>query len=156
MSRTQTQYGSQATSNTMVRIGVGVIISDPAGRLLLEKRSDCGRWGLPGGRIEPGETVEQTARREVKEETGLDIEVTSLIGVYSHPVGRIVQYPGDSYSVHLVDVILAAQIKGGVLSRSAESLELTFFAPNDLPDNLVPPAINPIHDFCLGHSCVIR
>ena len=152
----KTLFGSQANPrHTRMRVGVGVLVIDSTGRLLLEKRSDCGQWGLAGGRIEPGETVTQAACREVKEETGLDIEVTALVGVYSDPAGRIVTYPGDDYSVHLVDVILAARIVGGSLQCSAESLELRFFAPQELPADIVPPAVAPVQDFIRGRSAVI-
>ena len=56
---------------THVKVGVGVIILDDSGRILLEKRRDNGMWGLPGGGIEPGESIYETALREVEEETGL-------------------------------------------------------------------------------------
>ena len=69
--------------------------------------------------------------------------------------GRIVTYPGDDYSVHLVDVILAARIVGGSLQCSAESLELRFFAPQELPADIVPPAVAPVQDFVHGRSAVI-
>lgn len=61
----------------------GCIIFDEQNRLLLQKRSDCGQWGFLGGMVEFGESVEETAVREVKEESGLDVEITSLFGVYS-------------------------------------------------------------------------
>ena len=61
----------------------GCIIFDEQGRLLLQKRTDCGEWGFLGGMVELGESVEEAAVREVKEESGLDVKVTSLYGVYS-------------------------------------------------------------------------
>lgn len=70
-----------------------VVIWGTGKTMLLEKRLDCGWWGLPGGRIEPGEAVSAAAIREVAEETGLKVEVTDLIGVYSNLSGRIVTYP---------------------------------------------------------------
>ena len=150
-------YGHQVNgARTRTRIGVGVLVMDARGRLLLERRSDCGWWGLPGGRIEPGETIEQTARREVQEETGLDIVVTGLVGVYSDPAGRIVTYPGDHCSVHLIDAVVSAKIVSGTLCPSAESLELRFFSLETLPEDIVPPAVAPVTDFCHGGSGIIR
>ena len=153
-----TQFGAQtACARTPVRIGVGVIVLDEGRRVLLEQRSDCGFWGLPGGRVEPGESIAQTAVREVLEETGLDVEIISLLGIYSDPSeGRLVTYPGESIPVHLVDALFEARITGGSLRRSAESDRLEFFSLAELPQNLVPPAIAALEDFAQGRSGMIR
>jgi ADP-ribose pyrophosphatase YjhB (NUDIX family) len=140
----------QADANTRVRVGTGVIITDNSGGILLEKRSDCSTWGLPGGRIEPGESVVESAIREAKEETGLNVEITRLLGVYSEPEDRIVTYLDNGDVVHLVDIILEAKIISGELSCSVESEELRFFNPNALPPDIVPPAIEPLQDFIAG------
>jgi len=137
-----------ASENTLVRAGVGVIIEDSQRRILLEKRSDCGLWGLPGGRIEPGEAIAQTAIREVQEETGLTVKITQLLGVYSGPQDRIVTYPDNV--VQLVDIILLAAIVSGSLACSEESEALEFFQPNQLPMEIVPPARKPLEDFANG------
>ena len=139
-----------------MKVGVGVILVDDTGRVLLEKRSDNGMWGLPGGGIEPGESVCETALREVKEETGLDIEITGLVGVYSEPwAGRIVTYPDNGDVRHLVDIVLIAGIISGEMIISSESLDLRFFNPNSFPTELVPPAKKPLQDFVAGKRCVI-
>ncbi|NER01513.1 MAG: NUDIX domain-containing protein [Okeania sp. SIO3C4] len=140
----------EADANTRVRVGTGVIITDDRDWILLEKRSDCSTWGLPGGRIEPGETIVKSAIREAKEETGLNVEITRLLGVYSEPEGRIVTYLDNGDVVHLVDIILEAKIVSGELSCSVESEELRFFNPNTLPPDIVPPALAPIQDFIEG------
>lgn len=149
-------YGSLVTPNTRVRIGVGVIIWRSSREILLEKRRDCGWWGLPGGRVEPGESVSDAAIREVREETGLIVELRSLIGVYSEPTGRIVTYPDNADMVHLVDAIISAHIIGGNLRCSVESLELGFFSIDNLPNNIVPPARQPLIDAIEGKSGVLR
>ena len=61
------------------------IVTDEQGRILLIKRRDNTLWALPGGGHDIGETIADTAVREVKEETGLDVEVTGLVGVYTNP-----------------------------------------------------------------------
>lgn len=61
----------------------GCIILDDKNRLLLQKRSDCEKWGFLGGMVELGESVEEAAIREIKEESGLDVKINSLFGVYS-------------------------------------------------------------------------
>ncbi len=139
-----------ADANTRVRVGVGVIVLDSRGWILLEKRSDCGIWGLPGGRIEPGESVKAAAVREVYEETGLTVEITKLLGVYSEPESRIVTFLDNGDVVHLVDVLLEAKILSGALTISSESEELQFFPPDNLPPDLVPPGVAPLRDFIEG------
>jgi len=142
---------------TYVKVGVGVIVVDDSGRVLLEKRSDNGMWGLPGGGIEPGESVCEAALREVREETGLAIDITRLVGVYSEPsAGRIVTYPDNGDIRHLVDIVLTAEIIAGEMAISSESLDLRFFNPDSFPLDLVSPAIQPLEDFVAGKKNVLR
>ncbi len=143
----------KADSSTIVRAGVGVIVSDEMGRILLEKRTDSGMWGLPGGRIEPGESVSEASLREVREETGLDVEVTRLLGVYSDPSERIVTFPDNV--VHLIDIVLEAKVVSGDLTCSEESEELRFFHVPDLPEDIAPPARMALRDFADGRVGVV-
>jgi ADP-ribose pyrophosphatase YjhB (NUDIX family) len=145
-----------ATGEVHVRLGVGVIIEDARGWILLEKRSDNGMWGPPGGGIEPGESVAQAAMREVREETGLTVEVAGLLGVYSEPVDRIVTYADNGDVRHLVDVVVQGVIRSGTLARSAESQALAFFPPTRLPSEVTPPARQPLEDFIAHRTGVLR
>jgi 8-oxo-dGTP pyrophosphatase MutT (NUDIX family) len=70
-------------------------LTDKAGRILLIKRRDNKLWALPGGGHDVGETIEQTAVREVKEETGLGVEVTALTGIYTDPAHIVAFSNGD-------------------------------------------------------------
>jgi ADP-ribose pyrophosphatase YjhB (NUDIX family) len=150
-------YGRRLpTDKAKVKLGVGVIVVDRVGHILLERRSDCGWWGLPGGGVEPGESLAQAAFREVFEETGLEVALTGLVGVYSEPTGRIVVYPDNGDERHLIDVIITARILSGSLRLSVESLELAFFPLDKMPENIVPPARLPLEDFCRGHINVLR
>lgn len=142
-----------AGPDTQVRVGVAVVIRDKQGRVLLEKRSDCGMWGLPGGAIEPGESVREAALREVKEETGLEVEIIRLVGIYSDPQERIVTYPDKV--CQLVDILLEARPLSGKLAPSRESEELRFFDPSSLPDT-VPPTWAPLRDALNGATPQIR
>jgi ADP-ribose pyrophosphatase YjhB (NUDIX family) len=120
-----------------IKLGVAVLIRDHRGWVLLEKRSDCGLWGVPGGRIEPGESVETAALREILEETGLVIKIEKLIGVYSDPQQhRIIRYP--EAIVHSIDVVVEARAVSGTVQISLESEALEYFSPGDFPSNLVP------------------
>ena len=157
-SQAMAMYAKELTSPvTVVKVGVGVIVVDNCGKILLEKRSDNGMWGLPGGGIEPGESVIETAHREVKEETNLEIRLTGLVGIYSEPsAGRIVTYPDNGDVRHLVDIVFTAVVNSGEISKSNESLEVKFFNPDSLPSDVVPPAIKPLQDFVAGKTCRIR
>jgi 8-oxo-dGTP diphosphatase len=81
---------------------VGAVVHDPAGRLLLIQRAHAphpGRWSLPGGRVEPGESVEQAVVREVREETGLDVRAGAHVGR--------VRITGDDVAYDVVDLACA-------------------------------------------------
>lgn len=103
-----------------VKLGVAVLIEDAAGALLLELRRDCRLWGLPGGRVEAGESIEAAALREAKEETNLKVRLTELQGVYSRPEERIVTYPDNGDVRHLVDIAIKARVESGRLALSGE------------------------------------
>jgi ADP-ribose pyrophosphatase YjhB (NUDIX family) len=150
----QTLYAPrQADAATIVRIGVAAIVRRDDGQILLERRSDCGWWGLPGGRVEPGESITEAAVREVFEETGLTVRITGLVGLYSEPEERIVTYPDNV--VHLIDAAVAAEVVSGRLTISPESEELQFFDPQRLPADLVPPARRLLADYAQGLSGVL-
>lgn len=117
------------------------------GKILLQKRSDMKIWALPAGHMEIGETVEEAAIREIKEETGLDIEITRLIGVYSEPEYQVVKYP-DGRVTHFVTMYLEGKIIGGKLDKNnSETLDLGFFPIDELPEDTA--YLNPywIKDF---------
>jgi len=150
-------FASRAVDeHTQIRLGVGVFLLDVERKVLLEKRSDCGLWGLPGGGIEPGESARAAAVREVREETGFEIIVTRMIGVYSEPQNRIVTFQDNGDVVHRIDVIVEAEIVSGELALSHESEELRFFELGEFPPDVCPPAIKPIQDYLNGVSGVLR
>ncbi|MFC0469137.1 NUDIX domain-containing protein [Halalkalibacter kiskunsagensis] len=120
-----------------LKAGVAVIILNEEKQILLQKRSDVGLWGIPSGHIEIGETVSEAAIREVKEETNLDIRIKKLIGVYSDPNSQVFAYPNGKV-VHFITTCFLAEITGGDLRcNSSESLEIKFFEPQNLPQDLL-------------------
>ena len=113
------------------RIGVAALI-EHGGQLLLERRSDAPFWGLVAGALEDDETLEEALRREIREETGLEVAGRSFFGTFSDP-SRIVRYP-DGKIYQLVTLVYRVRIADvSVISISAESLELRFFDPSELP-----------------------
>ena len=121
----------------MIRPGVSAILLTSQG-LLLERRTDNGLWGLPGGSVEPGESVSEAIVREVREETGLEVAPIRVVGVYSSPAhGQIVTYP-DGNVIHYVSTSLECRVVGGTLACGVESMELGWFDPEDLPAEVMP------------------
>ena len=129
----------------VIKPSVSAFIADGEGRVLLGRRADSGEWGLPGGSVEIGETVTEAIVREVREETGLEVEAGRLIGVYSDPKWQAVLYP-DGRAVHYVTTFLECRVKGGRLRISAETLELRHVHPEHLPPDTVPQHIIRIRD----------
>ena len=120
-----------------VRAGVCAAVFDEDGRVLLEQRSDNGFWGMPGGAVDIGESVEQAVNREVLEETGLRVEVKRLVGVYSDPrQHNIASYP-DGNVLQGVSFLFECVRKGGELRMSDESTGLGYFDVNDLPEKIL-------------------
>jgi ADP-ribose pyrophosphatase YjhB (NUDIX family) len=142
-----------AADPTEVRLSVSAIVrSQPGGReILLMQRSDNGHWGLPGGYLEPGESVQHAAAREVREETGWRVEVGRLIGVYSDPARQVVEYP-DRRRVHAVNLCFEALAREpGVVETPGEVTGIGFFACDALPQPFVPIHTVRIED-CFGEG----
>ena len=121
----------------ILRPSVAAIVRDAKGQILLQQRSDNGRWGLPGGSVEIGESVCEAIGREVREETGLEVKVERLVGVYSDPSLQVVRYANGDV-VHYISTLLECRILGGSLRTCEETLDLRFFDPAGLPDDLLP------------------
>lgn len=115
--------------NKIIMNAAGAIIVKD-GKILLQRRSDNGKWGLIGGIMEIGETYAACALREVREETGLDIRLGHLVGIYHSP--DHVFPSGDE--AHVICAIYAAEIVSGEPKIDEESLELRFFDPNEMPE----------------------
>jgi 8-oxo-dGTP pyrophosphatase MutT (NUDIX family) len=124
----------------IIMVGATVLITDPEGRLLLMRRLDNGCWGVPGGALEPGESLEQTARRETREETGLEIGKMSLFGVFSGPE-LFYEYPNGDQVYNVSVVYLTNEIKGEINLNPFEHTEISFFETENLPSPLSPPVI---------------
>ena len=123
-------------NETLLTFGCGAIIEDDTEKILLQRRMDGGVWGIPGGLIEIGETLEESVKREVYEETNLSISGLELFGLYSGEKGLTTYPNGDK--VFSIQIIFSVYRYRGVLEKNNESIELTFFSRDELPINLNP------------------
>ena len=133
------------SSSPIFRIGVFALIFNLEKQILLGHRRDIDWWNLPGGGMESGETVDEALCREVREETGLEVKVEQLVGVYSKPQKQ--------------EVVLTflCQVIGGTLQSTEEIRESRYFAPDALPENTLPKHRQRIEDALLNQQrAVIR
>jgi ADP-ribose pyrophosphatase YjhB (NUDIX family) len=117
---------------------VTAVVANEAGEILLQRRADNGLWALPGGVVEVGESVAQAVLREVKEETGLDVEPVGIVGVYSDP-RHVIAY-ADGEVRQQFSLCFAARNVGGALRVSEESTEVRFVALAELDRLPMHPA----------------
>lgn len=110
-------------ANSLVPAASAVVVDDE-GRILLHKRTDNEYWSIPGGAMKPGESIAETVLREVEEETGIEVEVQKILGVYSNP--RHVSVYDDGEVRQQFSVCFLCHAVGGDLRTSEESSEVRF------------------------------
>ena len=145
-----------ATDPTEVRVSVCVVARRDAGsrEILLMRRSDNAHWGLPGGYVEPGESVLAAAVREVREETGFEVEIGRLVGVYSDPKVVVIDY-GDRRRVQAINLCFEGVARErGKATTPHETLDVGFFEVARLPQPFVPIHEIRVRDAERGESAV--
>jgi ADP-ribose pyrophosphatase YjhB (NUDIX family) len=115
--------------NSLVPGGSALVV-DEAGGILLQCRADSGNWSLPGGTMDIGETLPGAVVRETLEETGLEVELIGILGVYTDP-GHVIAYQDGEVRQEFV-VVFTARVTGGDLAVSDESTDVRFVAPAEL------------------------
>ena len=106
--------------------GASALIFDQStGNVLLTRRQDNGRWCLPGGGMDPGESAAEACIREVFEETGLEVKVKRLVGIYTSP-DILIEYP-DGNKIQPVAFSFEVEVTGGTLGLSDETTEVGYF-----------------------------
>jgi len=125
----------------LLMVGAAILILDEQNRLLMMKRSDSGYWGLPGGATEPGEVVEDAAKRETVEEVSLEVGEMLLFGVFSGP-GLYYKYPNGE-EVYNVTVVYTSRDWHGEVKLNDEHTEWCWFAKDEIPED-VSPTIKPV------------
>lgn len=155
MAKARFFYRDPAAPATNRPPSLGVIaLIERDGALLLERRSDCGRWGVIGGALDPDESLVEALRREVYEETGLTVTGCALFGTFSDPTriaayadGNVVRIIGIAYTVEVADF--------DALRCSEESLELRFFPREELAAVDVVESARPVLDAYLTRQAVV-
>ncbi len=122
------------------QMGAFVIMEDLQGNVLWVKRTDYDVWNLPGGRSEPREAPWETAVRETREETSLEVELTDLTGVYLKPADDTMIFT------------FRAEINGGELTKGAESADFAYFATGSEPNNTLPKHVERVSDAKLSRE----
>ncbi|MEU9855932.1 NUDIX domain-containing protein [Streptomyces sp. NPDC047974] len=130
MSRTEYYDDPDAPTPNSLVVAASAVVTDDRGRILLQRRRDNGLWALPGGGMDMGDSLPGTAVREVKEETGLDVEITGLVGTYTDP-RHVIAY-SDGEVRRQFNVCFRARVTGGELRISDESTELRFVDREEL------------------------
>ncbi len=128
-----------------LRVAACAIVFDDAGRVLLNQRADNQHWALPGGGLELGESIEACCLREMREETGLEVAIVRLVGVYTDPRWSVIRYPNGEAN-QSVAVTFECRVTGGVLRLDHESLALDWFDPRALPEPFFPNHLPRLQD----------
>ena len=123
---------SAPAANSLVP-SANVIVVDDDGRVLMLHRTDNDNWAVPGGAMELGETLADCGVRETKEETGIDCEITGLVGIYTDPK-HIIFYTSDGEARQEFSALFTARHTGGEPTTSEESREVRWVTPDDLAD----------------------
>ncbi len=154
MSRTDYYDDPTAPAANSLRVAASAVVRDERGRVLLHRRTDNGLWALPGGGMDAGESIGQTAAREVLEETGYIVDPQYVIGVYSDPKHVFAYDDGEVRQEF--SVCIACRLTGGELAVSDESHEVAWFSAEGVADLDMHPRIRArLTDHFAGRTAVV-
>jgi ADP-ribose pyrophosphatase YjhB (NUDIX family) len=140
VTRTEHLDDPDAPAPNSIVPAVSAVVEDDTRRILLHRRSDDGRWSIPGGRIELGESAASAVVREVREETGVRVVPVRIVGVYSDP--RSVVAYSDGEVRQRFSVCIACRPVGGALSiASGETLEVRYVSIDELAELEMSPFV---------------
>ena len=139
MTRTDYLDDPDAPKANSIVPAVSAIVTDAQDRILLILRTDNGYWSIPGGGLKPGESVADATVREVKEETGIDCQVTGLVGIYSDP-NHVAAYD-DGEVRQEFSICFTTRMTGGTMTTSSESADVQFVPYHAIPDLRMHPSI---------------
>jgi len=133
----------QAPAPTSRKPSASVLVRNEDGHVLLLRRPDNGLWTIPTGALEKGETATECGIRECREETGVEIEITGLVGVFTTP-DHVIVYEKDGKVDEVrqpVNICLHARPVGGVPTTTPEASEVRWVDPSDLHAYDIHPAL---------------
>jgi len=141
-------------ANALVAAASAVVV-DEHNRIVLQRRTDNGLWALPGGAMDVGESLADTVVREVREETGLQVQPLYVVGVYSDPAHVFAYDDGEVRQEY--SVCVACRVVGGALRVSSESTDVASFAAEEIGALPMHDRIRVrIADFLAGARGAIR
>lgn len=139
MPRTDYLNDPNAPKANSIVPAVSAVVTDDSEAILMILRTDNGYWSIPGGGVKPGESLKEATAREVKEETGIDCEVTGLVGIYSNP-DHVAAYD-DGEVRQEFSICFTTRMLGGVTATSSESAEVKFVPPERISELKIHPSI---------------
>lgn len=137
MARTDYYDDPEAPAANSLVVAVAVVVIDDDGGVLMIERTDNGKWALPGGAQELGESVRDAAVRETREETGIEVEVSGVVGLYSDPKHVIAYDDGEVRQEF--SICLSARPLGGTPTASDESRVVRWVPASDLDSLAIDP-----------------
>ncbi|MFI7210546.1 NUDIX hydrolase [Micromonospora maritima] len=139
MARIEHLNNPNAPKPNSIVVAVTVFVQDEQGRVLLIQRTDNGLWALPGGAQDFGEYISGTALRETREETGVEIEVTGIVGIYSNP-NHVVEYSNGEVRQQF-SICFRGRYLAGKPTTSDESSSVRWVRPKELDDLPIHPSM---------------
>jgi ADP-ribose pyrophosphatase YjhB (NUDIX family) len=139
MARIEHFNDPQAPKANSIVVAVTAFVLDDRDRVLLIRRTDNGLWALPGGAQDFGEYIAETARRETREEAGVDIEVVDVVGIYTNP-NHLVEY-SDGEVRQQFSICFRARYLSGDPTTSDESAEVRWIAKDELDTLRIHPSM---------------
>jgi 8-oxo-dGTP pyrophosphatase MutT (NUDIX family) len=135
-------------SRPLLVVGATVVVFNDKKEILLQQRSESRKWGFPGGVMEYGESLEETAHRELQEETGLMVNDLVFIDILSGEK-ECHKYPNGDEIFGVTAVYTTSNISGTLSINDSESVNINFFPLDNLPPNLVEKACYIIEKYLL-------
>jgi ADP-ribose pyrophosphatase YjhB (NUDIX family) len=123
---------SAPKANSLVP-SVNVVVVSDAGEILMIRRTDNDNWAVPGGAIDLGESVAQAAVRETREESGIECEITGIVGIYSDPK-HVLLYTSNGEVRQEFSIVLTARPLSGQPTPSSESSEVRWVPVSEVRD----------------------
>jgi ADP-ribose pyrophosphatase YjhB (NUDIX family) len=142
---------SAPKANSLVP-SVNVVVVNDAGEMLMIRRTDNDNWAVPGGAIDLGESVGQAAARETREESGIECEITGIVGIYSDPK-HVILYTSNGEARQEFSIVLTARVLSGQPTPSSESSEVRWVPASEVLDYTMDRSMRVrINDYLDDHK----